>query len=122
MAASEGTRGPDPSVHCAPLAELFHLASDVDFRHPRLEHRHAVLVDRVRDRDDRLLRLAARKATSGVPGRFQCASKCSSRWSNQAKAIVHGDRTFIAPLALTVFVWVALMNSSTSCRSTCRAA
>jgi F-type H+-transporting ATPase subunit a len=73
MAASEGTRGPDPSVHCAPLAELFHLASDVDFRHPRLEHRHAVLVDRVRDRDDRLLRLAARKATSGVPGRFQCA-------------------------------------------------
>jgi F-type H+-transporting ATPase subunit a len=24
---------------------------------------------------------------------------------------VHGDRTFIAPLALTVFVWVVLMNS-----------
>jgi len=24
---------------------------------------------------------------------------------------VHGDRSFIAPLALTVFVWVALMNS-----------
>jgi F-type H+-transporting ATPase subunit a len=24
---------------------------------------------------------------------------------------VHGNRTFIAPLALTVFVWVALMNS-----------
>jgi F-type H+-transporting ATPase subunit a len=30
---------------------------------------------------------------------------------NQAKSIVHGDRSFIAPLALTVFVWVALMNS-----------
>jgi F-type H+-transporting ATPase subunit a len=30
---------------------------------------------------------------------------------DQSKAIVHGDRTFIAPLALTVFVWVVLMNS-----------
>ena len=24
---------------------------------------------------------------------------------------MHGDRTFVAPLALTVFCWVALMNS-----------
>jgi F-type H+-transporting ATPase subunit a len=31
--------------------------------------------------------------------------------NDQAKNIVHGDRSFIAPLALTVFVWVALMNS-----------
>ncbi len=31
--------------------------------------------------------------------------------SEQAKSIVHGDRTFIAPLALTVFVWVAFMNA-----------
>ena len=30
---------------------------------------------------------------------------------DQSKAIVHGDRSFIAPLALTVFVWVVLMNS-----------
>jgi F-type H+-transporting ATPase subunit a len=29
----------------------------------------------------------------------------------QSKSIVHGDRSFIAPLALTVFVWVSLMNS-----------
>jgi len=28
--------------------------------------------------------------------------------NNQAKNIVHGDRTFVAPLALTVFCWVAL--------------
>ena len=27
------------------------------------------------------------------------------------KSIVHGDRTYIAPLALTVFCWVTLMNS-----------
>ena len=31
--------------------------------------------------------------------------------NNQAKTIVHGDRTFIAPLALTVFCWVTLMNA-----------
>ncbi|MET5019889.1 F0F1 ATP synthase subunit A, partial [Burkholderia pseudomallei] len=30
---------------------------------------------------------------------------------DQSKAIVHGNRAFIAPLAITVFVWVALMNS-----------
>lgn len=56
--------------------------------------------------------LAARRATSGVPGRFQAAVEMVFEMvDNQAKAIVHGDRSFIAPLALTVFVWVALMNS-----------
>jgi F-type H+-transporting ATPase subunit a len=56
--------------------------------------------------------LAARKATSGVPGRFQAAVEMIVEMvDNQAKSIVHGDRSFIAPLALTVFVWVALMNS-----------
>jgi F-type H+-transporting ATPase subunit a len=56
--------------------------------------------------------LAARKATSGVPGRFQAAVEMVVEMvDNQAKSIVHGDRSFIAPLALTVFVWVALMNS-----------
>ena len=28
----------------------------------------------------------------------------------QAKEQIHGDRRFIAPLALTLFVWIALMN------------
>ena len=56
--------------------------------------------------------LAARKATSGVPGRFQAfVEMVVELVEDQSKAIVHGDRTFIAPLALTVFVWVALMNS-----------
>ncbi len=56
--------------------------------------------------------LAARKATSGVPGRFQGAVEMIYEMvDDQAKAIVHGDRSFIAPLALTIFVWVALMNS-----------
>lgn len=56
--------------------------------------------------------LAARRATSGVPGRFQGAVEMVYEMvDDQAKAIVHGDRSFIAPLALTIFVWVALMNS-----------
>jgi len=56
--------------------------------------------------------LAARKATSGVPGRFQAfVEMIVELVEDQSKSIVHGDRTFIAPLALTVFVWVALMNS-----------
>ncbi|HJV86687.1 MAG TPA: F0F1 ATP synthase subunit A [Noviherbaspirillum sp.] len=56
--------------------------------------------------------LAARKATSGVPGRFQAFVELLVELvEDQSKAIVHGDRTFIAPLALTVFVWVAMMNS-----------
>ena len=55
---------------------------------------------------------AARKATSGVPGRFQAAVEILVEMvEDQSKNIVHGDRKFIAPLALTVFVWVALMNS-----------
>jgi F-type H+-transporting ATPase subunit a len=55
---------------------------------------------------------AARKATSGVPGRFQAAVEMLVEMvEDQSKSIVHGDRSFIAPLALTVFVWVAIMNS-----------
>jgi F-type H+-transporting ATPase subunit a len=56
--------------------------------------------------------LAARKATSGVPSRFQAFVEIVVEMvEDQSKAIVHGDRRFIAPLALTVFIWVALMNS-----------
>lgn len=58
-----------------------------------------------------LLYMAANKATSGVPGKWQCAVEMLVDFvADQAKSIVHGDRTFIAPLALTVFVWVTLMN------------
>jgi len=56
--------------------------------------------------------MAARRATSGVPGRFQAAVEIIFEMvDNQAKTMIHGDRSFIAPLAMTVFVWVALMNS-----------
>ncbi|MEO7031974.1 MAG: F0F1 ATP synthase subunit A [Herbaspirillum sp.] len=56
--------------------------------------------------------LAARRATSGVPGRFQASVEMLIEFvDNQAKDIVHGDRSFIAPMALSVFVWVVLLNS-----------
>ncbi len=59
-----------------------------------------------------LMIIAARRATAGVPGRFQAFIEMIVEMVNdQAKNIVHGDRSFIAPLALTVFVWVFLMNS-----------
>ena len=59
-----------------------------------------------------LLWLAARKVTAGVPGRFQAAVEVLVELvEEQSKSIVHGDRTFIAPLALTVFLWIVMMNA-----------
>ncbi|MDB5913657.1 MAG: synthase subunit [Ramlibacter sp.] len=57
---------------------------------------------------------AARKATAGVPGRFQAAVEIMVEMvDSQAKGIVHNaqSRKFVAPLALTVFVWIFLMNA-----------
>ncbi len=61
-----------------------------------------------------LLWLAARKATSGVPGRFQAAVEILVEMvETQAKGIVHNatSRKLVAPLALTVFVWIFLLNA-----------
>ncbi len=61
-----------------------------------------------------LLWLAARKATSGVPGRFQgIVEILVDMVADQAKGIIHSaeSRKFVAPLALTVFVWIFLMNA-----------
>jgi F-type H+-transporting ATPase subunit a len=61
-----------------------------------------------------LLWSAARKATSGVPGRFQAAVEMLFEMvENQAKDIVHSatSRKVVAPLALTVFVWIFLLNA-----------
>jgi F-type H+-transporting ATPase subunit a len=55
--------------------------------------------------------LGARNATAGVPGRFQgMLESVVEMVEDQSKSIIHGDRRFIAPLALTVFIWVFLMN------------
>ena len=61
-----------------------------------------------------LLWLAARKATSGRPGRFQAAVEILVEMvDSQAKGIVHNaqSRKMVAPLALTVFVWIFLLNA-----------
>ena len=61
-----------------------------------------------------LLWRAARSATSGVPGRFQAFVELLIELvDTQAKGIVHNaqSRKLVAPLALTVFVWIFLMNS-----------
>ena len=59
-----------------------------------------------------ILLIAARRATPGVPGRFQCLVEMVVEMvDTQAKSIVHGNRTFIAPLALFVFFWVILLNT-----------
>jgi F-type H+-transporting ATPase subunit a len=61
-----------------------------------------------------LLWLGARKATSGAPGRFQAAVEILVEMvDNQAKGIVHNatSRKFVAPLALTIFVWILMLNA-----------
>jgi len=57
--------------------------------------------------------LAARRATSGVPSRFQSAVEMLiDMVDQQARSIVPSEvtRKFVSPLALTVFVWIILMN------------
>ncbi len=61
-----------------------------------------------------LLWRAARSATSGVPGRFQAAVEILVELvESQARGIVHNahSRKLVAPLALTVFVWIFLLNA-----------
>src|SRR5574343_973629 len=61
-----------------------------------------------------VLWLAARKATAGVPGRFQAAVEMLVEMvEGQAKGVIHNaeSRKLVAPLALTVFVWIFMMNS-----------
>ena len=58
--------------------------------------------------------LAAKSVTVGVPGRFQALVEMLVEFvHDQAKGIINSEesRKFVAPLAMTVFVWVALMNS-----------
>jgi len=55
---------------------------------------------------------AAKKATSGVPGKWQCFVEMLVEWVNGVvKDNFHGPRNVVAPLALTVFCWVFIMNS-----------
>ena len=56
--------------------------------------------------------LAVRGATSGVPGKRQAFVELAlGLIDDQVKGIFHGNRTFITPVAITVFVWVFFMNA-----------
>ncbi|GLQ86909.1 F0F1 ATP synthase subunit A [Dyella flagellata] len=56
--------------------------------------------------------LLARKATAGVPSKGQAFVEIVLEFvDGQVKDVFHGDRRFLGPLALTVFVWVFLMNA-----------
>jgi F-type H+-transporting ATPase subunit a len=58
--------------------------------------------------------LVARKITSGVPGRLQAAVEFLVEMvEDQAKGIVHNahSRRLVAPMALTVFIWIILLNT-----------
>ena len=54
-----------------------------------------------------------RGATSGVPSKRQAFVELAVEFvDDQVKSIFHGNRhVFLAPLALTVFVWVLFMNA-----------
>ena len=61
-----------------------------------------------------LLWRVARSVTSGVPGRMQAAVEFLVEMVDaQAKGIVHNakSRKMVAPLALTVFIWIFAMNA-----------
>ncbi|OEF26067.1 F0F1 ATP synthase subunit A [Vibrio rumoiensis] len=52
-----------------------------------------------------------KKATSGVPGKLQCFIEMIVEFVDASvKDIFHGKNALVAPLALTVFGWVFLMN------------
>jgi len=58
-----------------------------------------------------LFRYVAIHATSGVPGKLQNFVECIFDFvDEQVRDSFHGTSKLIAPLALTIFVWVFLMN------------
>src|ERR1700719_584733 len=55
--------------------------------------------------------LVARKATAGVPGKFQNFIEMIIEFiDNQVRDSFHGTSRLIAPLALTIFCWIFLFN------------
>jgi F-type H+-transporting ATPase subunit a len=117
MAAAEHAAGSGPTAGEYIIHHLTHLQNHkqtaiVDFSVFNLDSIFfAVLVGLI---GSFVLWRAAKSATSGVPGRFQAAVELLVEMvDSQAKGIVHSakSRKLVAPLALTVFVWIILMNS-----------
>lgn len=60
-----------------------------------------------------MLYRAAKKVHAGVPGRFQAAVEILVEMvDTQAKAVIHNaeSRKLVGPMALTVFLWIFMMN------------
>src|SRR6185295_19957338 len=58
-----------------------------------------------------MFRVAARKATAGVPGKWQnFIEMCIEFVDSQVKDAYHHGARFVAPMALLVGFWVFLMN------------
>ena len=58
-----------------------------------------------------LMYYGARKVTTGVPGKMQNFAELMLQFAdNQVKDCFHGKNNLIGPLALTIFMWVFLMN------------
>ena len=56
--------------------------------------------------------LFARRATAGVPSKGQAFVELVFEFiDGQVKDTFHGDRRSVAPLALTIFMWVVFMNT-----------
>jgi len=56
--------------------------------------------------------IMARRASAGVPSKAQAFVEMAVEFvDGQVKDVFHGDRRFIAPLALTIFMWVFFMNA-----------
>ena len=117
MAAAEHAAGSGPTAGEYIIHHLTHLQNHkqtaiVDFSVFNLDSIfYAVLLGVV---GSFFLWRAAKSATSGVPGRFQAAVEMLVEMvDSQAKGIVHNaqSRKLVSPLALTVFVWILLMNS-----------
>ncbi|MCP0914879.1 MULTISPECIES: F0F1 ATP synthase subunit A [Legionella] len=58
-----------------------------------------------------LMYLGARRVSTGVPGKLQNFAEIMLTFAdNQVKDCFHGRNKVIGPLALTIFIWVFLMN------------
>ena len=58
-----------------------------------------------------MFRKVAKKSATGVPGKFQAFIEIIVEFiDSSVRDTYHGKSRLIAPLALTIFVWVFLMN------------
>lgn len=58
-----------------------------------------------------LMYFGARRVTTGIPGKLQNFAEIMLEFAdNQVKDCFHGKNDLIGPLALTIFLWVFLMN------------